>query len=248
MLSFLALGSVVLAVTGGEALYADMGHFGRSPIAPHGSCFVQPALLLNYFGQGALLIKQPAAVFLVLRVGPVLGALSDGGAGDACHHYRQPGGDQRGVLDHPPGGAVGAIAPHGNPSHLGHRARPDLCPAYQYHALRRVVLIVLIFKSSLALGSAYGIAVTGALALDARGTTRWRAAADRLRLLRRQRDREFPRAAGPAALIGFASFTVLTTWKRGRELVRNEQIRQSVPLSTVLKLTGPGIARAAQSS
>ena len=62
MLSFLALGSVVLAVTGGEALYTDMGHFGRSPIRVSWFGFVQPALLLNYFGQGALLIKQPAAI------------------------------------------------------------------------------------------------------------------------------------------------------------------------------------------
>ncbi len=59
--AFLALGSVVLAVTGAEALYADMGHFGRGPIRLAWFAFVLPALLLNYFGQGALLLSDPGA-------------------------------------------------------------------------------------------------------------------------------------------------------------------------------------------
>ena len=58
----MALGAVVLAVTGAEALYADMGHFGRWPIRFAWFSFVMPALLLNYFGQGALLIRDPGAV------------------------------------------------------------------------------------------------------------------------------------------------------------------------------------------
>ena len=56
---FILLGAVVLAVTGAEALYADMGHFGRSPIRRAWLWFVFPALLLNYFGQGALLLRNP---------------------------------------------------------------------------------------------------------------------------------------------------------------------------------------------
>ena len=62
LLAFLALGAVVLAVTGTEALYADMGHFGRSPIRRAWLFFVMPALVLNYFGQGALILADPAAV------------------------------------------------------------------------------------------------------------------------------------------------------------------------------------------
>ena len=54
------LGAVVLAVTGGEALYADMGHFGRRPIQYAWICLVLPALMINYFGQGALLLQRPA--------------------------------------------------------------------------------------------------------------------------------------------------------------------------------------------
>ena len=59
---FLVLGAMVLAVTGGEALYADMGHFGKHPIRLAWMWFVFPALLLNYFGQGALLLREPQAV------------------------------------------------------------------------------------------------------------------------------------------------------------------------------------------
>jgi KUP system potassium uptake protein len=60
--AFLVLGAVFLVVTGGEALYADMGHFGRRPIRLTWFCLVLPALLINYFGQGALIIRNPAAV------------------------------------------------------------------------------------------------------------------------------------------------------------------------------------------
>jgi len=59
---FLVLGAVVLAVTGAEALYADIGHFGRTPIRLVWFVFVLPALLLNYFGQGALVLRLPDAV------------------------------------------------------------------------------------------------------------------------------------------------------------------------------------------
>ncbi|MEO8411183.1 MAG: KUP/HAK/KT family potassium transporter, partial [Propionivibrio sp.] len=61
-LAFLSLGAVVLAVTGGEALYTDMGHFGRLPIRLAWFGFVLPMLVLNYFGQGALLLNEPAAI------------------------------------------------------------------------------------------------------------------------------------------------------------------------------------------
>ena len=60
--SFLALGAIFLAVTGGEALYADMGHFGRFPIRIAWFGFVLPALVLNYYGQGALLLQNPAVI------------------------------------------------------------------------------------------------------------------------------------------------------------------------------------------
>ena len=58
----MTLGAVFLAVTGGEALYADLGHFGRKPIQAGWFYFVMPALLINYFGQGALVLSNPAAI------------------------------------------------------------------------------------------------------------------------------------------------------------------------------------------
>jgi hypothetical protein len=62
LLGFLALGGSVLALTGGEALYADMGHFGRKPIQLAWFCLVLPSLVINYFGQGALLLNKPQAI------------------------------------------------------------------------------------------------------------------------------------------------------------------------------------------
>ena len=78
--SFVVLGAVLLAFTGTESLYADMGHFGKWPIRIGWFALVLPALVLNYFGQGALLIANPAAIDnpVLPRVSG-LGALSDGG-------------------------------------------------------------------------------------------------------------------------------------------------------------------------
>jgi K+ transporter len=78
-LGFLVLGSVVLVITGGEALYADMGHFGRRPIRVAWFTVAMPALLMNYFGQGALLLDEPAAVAqTIVRVDGSQRATGDG--------------------------------------------------------------------------------------------------------------------------------------------------------------------------
>ena len=79
MHAFTVLGAVFLAVTGGEALYADMGHFGKRPIRFAWFSLVLPALLLNYFGQGALLLHNPARRAAVLHAGAVVGAAAAGG-------------------------------------------------------------------------------------------------------------------------------------------------------------------------
>ena len=101
---FVTLASVFLAVTGGEALYADMGHFGRAPIRRGWFVIVLPALVLNYFGQGALLLENPSAIanpFYLMAPGwllPVAHRAGDRGDGDrfAGRHLRR-------VLDHAPG-------------------------------------------------------------------------------------------------------------------------------------------------
>ena len=102
LIAFLALGGVVLAITGAEALYADMGHFGRKPISHSWLAIVFPALTLNYLGQGALLVNdavggpQP-----VLPARARLGADADGGAGHGGHRDRLAGGDLGRLLGRP---------------------------------------------------------------------------------------------------------------------------------------------------
>ena len=102
--AFVALGAIVLAVTGAEALYADMGHFGRSPIRLAWFGLVLPALVLNYFGQGALLLREPAALqHPFYHLAPGWALLAADRARHAGHHHRQPGGDLGRVLADPAG-------------------------------------------------------------------------------------------------------------------------------------------------
>ena len=109
--AFLSLGGVVLAVTGAEALYADMGHFGRSPIRRAWFFLVFPALTLNYLGQGALLTRRPLRAsnpFYLLD--PALGAAADGLPRHVGDDHRLAVGHLGRVLGHPPGGAPGLPA------------------------------------------------------------------------------------------------------------------------------------------
>ena len=125
--SFAVLGAVFLAVTGGEAMYADMGHFGRGPIRLAWFAVVLPGLVLNYFGQGALLLTDPAALenpFYLLAPDwahyPLVGA-RDRGHGDRL------AGDHLGrVLADPAGDPARLPAAHAHPPHRQPRARPDL--------------------------------------------------------------------------------------------------------------------------
>ena len=98
-LGFIILGSVFLAVTGAEALYADMGHFGKNPIRAAWLVFVFPCLLLNYLGQGALVLHHPARpAQSVLRDDPAGRLLAGAAPGHRRHGHRQPGGDHRRLL------------------------------------------------------------------------------------------------------------------------------------------------------
>ncbi|HXL99985.1 MAG TPA: KUP/HAK/KT family potassium transporter, partial [Rhizomicrobium sp.] len=166
-IAFAALGSVVLAVTGCEALYADMGHFGRSPIRNAWIFFALPALLLNYFGQGAALLVDPHAVnFLFYALAPhwahyplvALATLATiiasqaviSGVFSISQQAIQLGQLPRMEVRHTSATEQGQI--------YVPRINAMLCVG--------VVLIVLIFKSSDALASAYGIAVTGVMAIS----------------------------------------------------------------------------------
>lgn len=161
---FVLLGSVVLAVTGAEALYADMGHFGPSPVRRAWLRFVFPSLLLNYFGQGALLLAHPGAIqnpFFLLAPGwalyPLVALASTAtviasqavisGAFSITHQAVQLGYLPRMLVRHTSEQEIGQV----------------YVPAINGMLLVAVVATVLGFRSSGALGGAYGIAVTGTM-------------------------------------------------------------------------------------
>jgi KUP system potassium uptake protein len=161
---FVLLGAVVLAVTGAEALYADMGHFGRGPIRIAWLRFVFPALLLNYFGQGALLLAKPEAVqnpFYLLAphwaVLPlvVLASIATVIASQAVISGAFSLTSQAVQL---------GFMPRMNVRHTSERERGQVyVPVINNMLLVAVAATVIGFRSSDALGAAYGIAVTGTM-------------------------------------------------------------------------------------
>ena len=164
---FLALGAVVLALTGAEALYADMGHFGRKPIQFSWLLFVMPALLLNYLGQGALILRDPSAIknpFYLLApewaLYPLI-ALSTAAtviASQAVISGAFSITRQAVQLDYIP--RLRFI--HTSNSEMGQ----VYSPAVNRFLLIAVLILVLVFQSSSHLASAYGFAVTGTMAID----------------------------------------------------------------------------------
>ena len=162
--AFVALAGVVLAITGGEALYADMGHFGRPPITKAWFFVALPALLLNYLGQSALIIRVPSAVenpfyLLVpqqqLTFMIVLATLATviasqaviSGAFSLTAQAIQLGFSPRLRVEHTSEGEMGQI----------------YLPAINWSLMVGVILLIVGFKSSSALAGAYGIAVTGTM-------------------------------------------------------------------------------------
>ncbi len=125
--TFIILGAVVLCVTGAEALYADMGHFGRRPIRVTWFTVVMPALTLNYFGQGALLLKNPAAVKNpFFHDGTRLGAGANGAAGHAGSGDCLVGADFWCLQRHQAGDSAGLLAALADFAHQRARGRANL--------------------------------------------------------------------------------------------------------------------------
>ncbi len=164
LLAFLALGSVVLAVTGAEALYADMGHFGRRPISAAWLYLVLPALMLNYLGQGALLLANPAAasnpfffmasedfrlplVILATMATVIASQAVITGAFSVVQQAVQLGLMPRLRIEHTSADAAGQI----------------YIPAVNWALLVMVLLLIFGFRESSNLAAAYGIAVTGTM-------------------------------------------------------------------------------------
>ncbi len=170
--AFLAMGSVVLAVTGAEALYADMGHFGRKPIRLSWLVFVMPALMLNYMGQGAMILSldpdgaaeavrnpffllAPEVARLPLVILATLATIIASqavisGAFSVTQQAIQLGFIPRLRICHTSEAAAGQI----------------YIPVINWALMVMVILLVLVFRSSTNLAAAYGIAVTGAMFID----------------------------------------------------------------------------------
>jgi KUP system potassium uptake protein len=167
MVGFLVLGSVFLAVTGAEALYADMGHFGRRPIQIAWIVLVLPSLVLNYLGQGALILSNPQSVenpfflsapewallplVLLATVATVIASQATiTGAFSLARQAIQLG-----------------LLPRMEIIHTSHTQEGQIfIPRVNRILLIGVILLVLMFKTSSALASAYGIAVTASLLVD----------------------------------------------------------------------------------
>ncbi|MBS1129144.1 MAG: potassium transporter [Proteobacteria bacterium] len=251
-LAFLALGSVVLAVTGGEALYTDMGHFGRFPIRLAWFGFVMPALVLNYFGQGALLLIEPEAIAspffhlapdwaLIPMVGLATAATVIAsqavisGAFSVARQSIQMGLLPRMQIIHTSGMEEGQI----------------YVPFTNWSLYLAVIALVIGFKNSSNLAAAYGIAVTGTMLIDTILVAfvmvlmwKWNKllvalVAGTLLLV----DIAFfaanaikiPEGGWFPLAMGLVSFTVLTTWRRGRRMVSEEMAKQSIPMSDFLQ-------------
>ncbi|WP_349970257.1 potassium transporter Kup [Pseudomonas caspiana] len=241
------LGAVVLALTGAEALYADMGHFGRKPIARAWFALVLPALVLNYFGQGALVLEDPEAArnpFYLLAPSwallPLIGLSTlatviasqavISGAFSMTLQAIQLGYIPRMHIQHTSSDAQGQI-------YIG---------AVNWSLMVGVILLVLGFESSGALASAYGVAVTGTMFCTTILVSsvmlllwKWPAVlAVPLLLALLFVDSLFFAANVPKVIQGGAFpviagvvlFILMTTWKRGKQLLVERIDEGGLPL------------------
>ena len=249
---FLALGAVVLAITGGEALYADMGHFGRRPIQIAWSAFVFPALVLNYFGQGALLLTDPGAVenpfyrmmpsitlYPMVALACVATVIASqaviSGAFSLARQAIQLGYLPRLEIKHTSEETIGQV----------------YVPWINRMLLIAVIALVIGFKKSDNLASAYGVSVTGTmlittvllLVIEKRRWLMGTAAIVASAVVFIAVDAGFLAAnlvkfleGGwfPIAL-GVAIFTAMRTWRRGKQLVADEIRRDKLSLASFIR-------------
>jgi KUP system potassium uptake protein len=239
--SFFSLAAVVLAVTGAEALYADMGHFGRGPITRAWLFLVFPACILNYFGQGALILANPSAIsnpFYLLTPGwaripmVILAAAATviasqaviSGAYSLTQQAAQIGYLPRLRIDHTSEEQAGQI----------------YVPWINWALCVAVLALVFTFRTSNALAYAYGVAVTGTITITTLlffyiARTQWKKplwlvlpiAAVLLTidlLFLAANLTKLPHGAWLPLAIGIVVFIVLTTWQKGRGLVSRQRM------------------------
>jgi KUP system potassium uptake protein len=251
LLSFFALGSVVLCLTGAEALYADMGHFGPRPIRIMWIRLVLPALLLNYFGQGALLLTQPSALsnlFYLMAPGVlqtpmiVLATLATVIASQAVISGVFSMTRQAIQLGFMPRVQILQTS--------AHEIGQIYLPFVNYALAVVVVGLILIFQTSNALGSAYGIAVTGTMlitdflaisvAIKVWNWPRWRAVSGAMlfvvidTLFFSSNALKFIDGGWMPIVLSILMLTVMSSWSRGRLLVEKQIHSEAVLLSDFL--------------
>jgi KUP system potassium uptake protein len=250
---FLALGSIFLVVTGGEALYADMGHFGRKPIWRGWFSVVFPALALNYMGQGALLMKHPEVIEKspFFAMGPrtliwpmvILATMATIIASQALISGAFSLTTQAMRLDYLPRIQVRQTsAEHSGQVYV---------PIVNWILMVACIGLVLGFRSSTRLAAAYGIAVTMTMAITtllfmaiARHKWNWSALktyAIGLPLLiidlsfLAAQVVKIPNGGWFALAVGLAQFMMMTTWRMGRTVVANEIKRGELPLAAFVE-------------
>jgi KUP system potassium uptake protein len=259
--AFLALGSVVLAVTGAEALYADMGHFGRKPIGMSWLCFVLPALILNYMGQAALLTRdgtqalespfyllapvwlQLPLVILATAAAVIASQAVISGAFSVTQQAIQLGFVPRLRIEHTSASTAGQI----------------YIPLINWMLMTMVIILVLFFRTSSNLTSAYGIAVTGAMTIDTCllavvlfrlwNWPKW-AAIPLLGLFflvdgayLTANLTKIPDGGWFPLLVGLIVFTILTTWAKGRQLMMARLREAAMPIKVFISSAATSATR-----
>jgi KUP system potassium uptake protein len=245
--AFLALGAVVLAVTGTEALYADMGHFGAGPIRRAWLFFVLPALVLNYFGQGALIIHDPAAVKNPFYLLVPSWALLPMVVLATCATVIASQAVISGAFSLTRQAITMGYCPRLTITHTSERQIGQIyVPFINWTLLAAVMILVIGFQSSSNLAAAYGIAVTMALTIDSLliyivltrlwGWHRIAALAIVVPLLTvdsaflASNALKIPQGGWFPIAIGIVVFTLLTTWKRGRGILRERLLQETMPI------------------
>ena len=255
--AFLTMGAVILTITGGEALYADMGHFGRMPIKLAWFFIVLPCLLLNYAGQGALLLRDPAALenpfYLLIpdwALYPMIG-LATAAAVIASQAVIT------GVFSMVNQAIQLRYLPRLTVQHTSHVERGQIyVPVINWVLFISVVILILLFENSANLASAYGVAVTMTMlcgtvliSILAYGVWRWpmwKVALFSIPLL--LVDLVFVGSTSlkiigggwVPILIGAVVYTILMTWKDGRQIVLNRLESDALPMDLFIKSVSMG--------
>ena len=249
---FLTLGAVVLCITGGEALYADMGHFGKRPIRIAWFTIVLPALLLNYFGQGSLLLRHPEAasnpfyllapaafqwplLFIATAAAVVASQALISGAFSLTQQSVQLGYSPRVQIVHT----------------SMHEAGQIYIPEVNNLLMIGCLALVLGFQNSSNLSAAYGIAVTGTMAITSIlfavvARTRWNWSIPHVATITTAFlliDLSFlvanvikiEHGGWVPIAMAFGVYTLMSTWKRGRMLLNELQTEHSLPLHLFLE-------------